>query len=121
LIITTAPDFDFISVAHQLKDALCASAVYLNVYSGISRMATNRLLKAQNEAVSLMFDLGRAFERTPSVFESFTPATLLAPEDSRTAISHLGIDPIIRGTLCCPTYLSLYPPDAMTCMKKVSN
>ncbi len=84
-------------------------------------MATNRLLKAQNEAVSLMFDLGRAFKRTPSVFESFTPATLLAPEDSRTAISHLGIDPIIRGTLCCPTYLSLYPPDAMTCMKKVSN
>ena len=121
LIITT--DFDFVSVLHQLKDTLCASAVYLNIHSGLSRVATNRLLKAQNEAVSLAFDLGQAYERTPSISKTVTPspATLFGPEDSQTAISHLGIDPVICRTLCCPTCLTLHPPDAVTCMTKVSN
>jgi len=84
-------------------------------------VATNQLLKAQNKAISLAFDLGRAYERTPSISENVTPASLLAPEDSRTAISHLGIDPVICGTLCCPTCLTLHPLDAVTCTTKVSD
>ena len=99
MIIATArwstPDFDFVSALHQLKDVLCASAVYLNVHSGLSCAATNRFLKAQNEAVSLVFDLGQAFEQTLSISNYCTSSSLLGPEDLWTAISHLGIDSII--------------------------
>ncbi len=84
-------------------------------------MATNRFLKAQNEAVSLAFDLGRAYEQTPSISDYCTPATLLGPEDARTAISSLGIDPVIHSTLCCPKCFSLHLPDIAKCMMKVSN
>jgi len=84
-------------------------------------MATNRFLKAQNESVSLAFDLGRAYERTPSISDYCTPASLLGPEDSRTAISSLGVDPVIHSTLCCSKCFSLHPPDTVKCMMKVSN
>ena len=83
-------------------------------------MATNRFLKAQNQAISLAFDLGRAFERNPSISNCCTPATFLGPEDSRTGISHLGLDPAIRSTLCCPTCFSLHPPDAIKCTTKAT-
>ncbi len=120
IFITADLDFDFVSASHQLKDALCASVIYLNIHSGLSQVATNRFLKAQNEAISLAFDLGRAFERTPSISDHFTPVNLLAPEDSRMGISRLGLDPVIRRTLCCPKCFSLYPPDTVKCMTKSS-
>jgi hypothetical protein len=93
LIITT--DLNVVSTSHQLKDALCGSAAYLNINSGLSRVATNQFLKAQNKSISLAFDIGQAFGQTPLISNYCTPATFLVPEDSQTAISHLGIDPVI--------------------------
>lgn len=89
-------------------------ATWLHIAAGLSREATGVTLKICKILITMAMNLGAmhtlnsqatfAKERQPPP----SPPSLHLPQDVRTAMSALSIDPIIHRAVCCPKCLARY-------------
>ncbi|PPQ99837.1 hypothetical protein CVT24_009631 [Panaeolus cyanescens] len=92
--------------AVYIQTAVCLLAAWLHLVAGLSRESVNTTMKAINIIAMLVFNLSYAlanqqFGQMPSLSSSI-PDIFSLPEDVRTAMLALSLEPNIIRIVCCP-------------------
>jgi len=112
------------TVRQSLFLAVCTLAAWLHLKCGLSRASTSRLLKVLSIIVQAAMELGclltmkGRLQRDRDDITSLSPCRL--PNDVRSAMSALDIEPNILRSICCPKCFSKYSLDSLpqVCLRR---
>jgi hypothetical protein len=84
---------------------ICTLAVWLHLKCGLSRAATNQVLKVLELLVIMAINFGRLLAKHQSNAQLDLPRF---PHDVNTAINSLSLEPKILRSICCPKCFTKY-------------
>lgn len=93
------------TLRQSLYVLVCTLAVWLHLKCGLSRTATNQVLRVLELLVVAAFNFGRMLTREESIPQLSLPRF---PHDVHTAINKLSIEPTILRSICCPKCFAKY-------------
>ncbi|PPR01986.1 hypothetical protein CVT24_011113 [Panaeolus cyanescens] len=93
-----------------IQTAVCLLAAWLHLVGGLSRQSVNITLKTINIIALLVFNLGYAHAVKALGSSPNTPTALpfSLPEDVRTAMLALSLEPTLIRIICCPKCFKNY-------------
>ena len=103
------------SAQQALYLLFCMLGTWLHLACGLSRTATNSVLKVVELIILMAIQLGHMLANPSTVsfsLDSLPPALpVKLPHDIRTAINSLSLNPKILRSVCCPKCLTKYDLD----------